>query len=115
MRPDAAEVDAAVQRIATLWDGIDGFVNLCGFTLARRPLEDYSLAEWREVVQGNLDSAFLLATRLLPLLRAGSDPAIVNVASSLAVKASPGYGPVFLGKSGHTRTDTHAGGGKCTR
>ena len=94
------EVDNAAKALGESWDGVDAFVNLCGFTLARRPLQEYSLAEWREVVQGNLDAAFLLATRLLPLLSAGRNPTIVNVASSLAVKASPGYGPYSAEKAG---------------
>lgn len=97
---DPKQIDTAVRKLSGKWDGVDGFVNLCGFTLARRPLEDYSLEEWREVIQGNLDAAFLLVTRMLPLLRAGHDPAIVNVASSLAVKASPGYGPYSSAKAG---------------
>ena len=97
---DPKQIDSAVKKLGSKWEGIDGFVNLCGFTLARRPLEEYSLAEWREVIQGNLDAAFLLATRMLPLLRAGREPAIVNVASSLAVKASPGYGPYSSAKAG---------------
>ncbi len=97
---DEAQVAQAVEGLNDLWGSVDGFVNLCGFTLARRPLEDYSLAEWRLVVQGNLDAAFLLTTQLLPLLKAGQDPAIVNVASSLAVKASSGYGPYASAKAG---------------
>ena len=97
---DEAQVAQAVEGLNDLWGSVDGFVNLCGFTLARRPLEDYSLEEWRLIMHGNLDAAYLLTTRLLPLLKAGHDPAIVNVSSSLAVKASSGYGPYASAKAG---------------
>lgn len=94
------QVHAAAAQLTKHWGALDGFVNLCGFTLPRKPLEKYALHEWREVIQGNLDAAFLLSTALLPLLRAGIDPAMVHVASSLAVKASPGYGPYASAKAG---------------
>ena len=97
---DERQVNNAGDQLEAAWGAIDGFANLCGFTLPRKPLEEHTLAEWREVLQGNLDAAFLLCTRLLPLLRKGDNPAIVNVASSLAVKASPGYGPYSSAKGG---------------
>ena len=97
---DPEQVAAAAADIRAEWGALDGFANLCGFTLSRKPLEDYRLDEWREVLQGNLDAAFLLSTRLLPLLREGNSAAIVHVASSLAVKASPGYGPYSSAKAG---------------
>lgn len=97
---DPAQVRAAAARLQEQWGHLDGFVNLCGFTLPRKPLEAHALDEWREVIQGNLDAAFLLSTTLLPLLRAGTAPAIVQVASSLGVKAAPGYGPYASAKAG---------------
>ena len=95
---DEAQVDTAITALGDA--AVYGFVNLCGFTLPRQPLEDFSLAEWHEIVQGNLDAAFLLCTRMLPLLRRSEDARIVNVASSLAVKASKGYGPYATAKGG---------------
>ena len=97
---DDTQVNDAIKELGTHWNAVDGFANLCGFTLPRKALNEFTLLEWREVIQGNLDAAFLLCTGLLPLLKKGSEPAIVNVASSLAVKSAPGYGPYASAKAG---------------
>lgn len=97
---DPAQVAIAVERISAQWGAADGFVNLCGFTVPRRPVEDYSVEVWRDVIQGNLDAAWVLSAAMLPLLRQGNEPAIVHMASSLAVKASPGYAAYSSAKAG---------------
>ncbi len=95
-----ANMESAFTDIRAAWGALDGLVNLCGFSGPRKPLLELDPATWREVIQGNLDAAFLSSKFALPLLQAGSSPAIVHVASSLAVKASPGYGPYASAKAG---------------
>jgi 3-oxoacyl-[acyl-carrier protein] reductase len=95
-----AGMQAAFAAIGKAWGALDGLVNLCGFSGPRTPLLDLGPDEWREVAHGNLDAAFLGSKFALPLLLAGRSPAIVHVASSLAVKASPGYGPYASAKAG---------------
>jgi len=95
-----AAMQAAFGDIRDAWGALDGLVNLCGFSGPRQPLLDLDPAHWQEVVRGNLDAAFLSSKFALPLLMAGVTPAIVHVASSLAVKASPGYGPYAAAKAG---------------
>lgn len=94
------DVESAFAGIRAGWGALDGLVNLCGFSGPRKPLLELELTAWREVTQGNLDAAFLISKYALPLLLQGSAPAIVHVASSLAVKASPGYGPYASAKAG---------------
>jgi len=100
---DATQPDELAAAAATLqqdWGALDGFVNLCGFSAERTPIEDFDYADWQRVVEGNLHSAFLLSREFLPLVRAGNNPAMVQVASSLAVSAAPGYGPYSASKAG---------------
>ncbi|HEV7268296.1 MAG TPA: SDR family oxidoreductase [Falsiroseomonas sp.] len=73
--------------------GLEGFVNLAGFTPARQPLGELAPALWDEVVAGNLRTAFLAARAALPLLAKGTQPAMVLMVSGLAASARPGYGP----------------------
>jgi 3-oxoacyl-[acyl-carrier protein] reductase len=94
------DVESAFAGIRAAWGALDGLVNLCGFPGPRTPLLELDPATWREVSQGNLDAAFLSSKYALPLLLQGSAPAMVHVASSLAVKASPGYGPYASAKAG---------------
>ena len=97
---DSRQVEAAFGALANVWGALDGFVNLCGFSPARQPLETLDLATWQEAIAGNLNAAFLTSKFALPLLQRGVTPAMVQVASSLAVKASPGYGPYGAAKAG---------------
>lgn len=93
-------VRAAFAELAAVFDGLDGFVNLAGFTAARAPLAETDLATFEEVTAGNLTSAFLGAKAALPLLRKGVSPAMVLVSSGLALKPTPGYGPYSAAKAG---------------
>ncbi|TVR06888.1 MAG: SDR family oxidoreductase [Salinarimonadaceae bacterium] len=97
---DEASVKAAFAGLAEAFDGLDGFVNLAGFTAAREPLAEMDLATFEEVTSGNLRSAFLSARAALPLLRRGEAPAMVLVSSGLALKPTPGYGPYSAAKAG---------------
>jgi len=55
-------------------------VNNAG-TNIRKPMAEITAAEYREVRETNIDSAFELCRRLLPRLRAGAPASVVNNAS----------------------------------
>jgi Tropinone reductase 1 len=59
---------------------LDILVNNAGSNI-RKPIEQFSFAEYRQVLDTNLDSAFELCRRLLPQLRAAAPAAVVNNAS----------------------------------
>jgi 3-oxoacyl-[acyl-carrier protein] reductase len=75
-------------------------VNLAGFARDRVPLADTAPADFDEVVDGNLRSTFLACRAARPLLAKGSAPAIVNTASGLAIRSTPGFGPYSAAKAG---------------
>jgi 3-oxoacyl-[acyl-carrier protein] reductase len=93
---DEAAVAAALAGI----DALDGRVALAGFALPSTRVGDASLADWSAVLGGNLDATFLAIRAALPLLRRGDDPAVVTMASGLALKATPGYAAYGVSKAG---------------
>ena len=100
----AIELDAASEAcVSKAFDGLaglDGLVNLVGFTPPLQPLETMSAQTWDEAVAGNLRAAFLLARAALPLLKASGAGSLVNVSSGLALRAAAGYGPYAACKAG---------------
>jgi 3-oxoacyl-[acyl-carrier protein] reductase len=97
---DEARVAAAFARIEEMAEALDGLVNLAGFAAPKAPLAETGLAAWEAVVAGNLTATFLCLRHGLPLLRRGRHAAVVNTASGLAVKPTPGYGPYSAAKAG---------------
>lgn len=97
---DPDSVNAAFAELGESFDALDGLVNLIGFSRERLPVSDIPDELWHEVTDGNLHSAFYIARAALPLLRKGSDPAIVHTSSGLALKPTPGYGPYSVSKAG---------------
>ena len=76
---DETEVAAAVDRLGR----VDILVNNVGMTM-RKPLEEWSLEEWRRILDVNVTSAFLVTRAVVPAMierRAGK---IVNVCSLMS-------------------------------
>jgi gluconate 5-dehydrogenase len=82
------DVEAGVAALGR----VDIVVNNAGMTM-RRPLEEWSLADWHRILDVNLTSAFLVARAVAPQMierRAGK---IVNVASVMSELARPTVAP----------------------
>lgn len=80
---DATDEDAIGRLYRGIADGpgrLDTVVNAFGVTHVS-PVERMELAEFRQVVSGNLDGVFLSSRAALPLLRAGGGGSIVNFSS----------------------------------
>jgi 3-oxoacyl-[acyl-carrier protein] reductase len=77
-----------VREAAERLGGLDVLVNNVGPFL-ERPLAETDDAAWREMIDGNLGSAFWCARAALPAMRARRQGCIVNV-SALNAEASPG-------------------------
>jgi 3-oxoacyl-[acyl-carrier protein] reductase len=97
---DERSVAAAFAALARDWDGLEGFVNLVGFSPRLAPLAALPAATWMETVAGNLNAAFLLCRAALPLLKKGKHAALVNASSGLGLRSMPGYGPYSASKAG---------------
>lgn len=97
---DEPSVVAAFSAVEARFGALDGLVNLVGFASGRMPVAETAKDVWDDVVAGNLTSAYLSCRYAMPLLRLGRQPAIVNTASGLALKPTPGYGPYSAAKAG---------------
>ncbi len=77
-------VDQAVERMGRL----DILVNNAGMA-NRKPPEDYSASEWRQIIDVNLSSAFYCAQAAHPhMLRAGGGK-IINIGSMMSIFGMP--------------------------
>ena len=77
----------AVRQLANEARAISGGINILvnnGGTIFRQPAADYSMAEWRRVLQVNLDSAFLLSQEVGKDMITNKSGKIINIASMLS-------------------------------
>ncbi|MCW5660444.1 MAG: glucose 1-dehydrogenase [Burkholderiaceae bacterium] len=83
-------VDAAAQRCGRL----DILVNNAGINI-RKPAHELSLAEWKEVIETNLTSAFVCSRAVYPHLKHSGGGKIINIGSMLSIfgaSFAPAYG-----------------------
>jgi NAD(P)-dependent dehydrogenase (short-subunit alcohol dehydrogenase family) len=85
-RPE--ECERLLQDATRVLGVIDVLVNNVGPFL-ERPLADTTDAEWRQMIDGNLGSAFWCSRSVLPSMRARRSGSIVNI-SALNAEVSPG-------------------------
>lgn len=78
---------------------LDAVVNNAGFSHVAR-VTDYSVEDWRALHETDLMGVFLGMKHTIPLLRASSAPAIVNVASTMGLMGFPGIPGYSAAKGG---------------
>ena len=85
---DAASMVTAGERA---FGGVDGLVNNAGLftTLALKPFDQITNAEWMRVMEVNTLGPFNCAKAALPALRRSGRGRIVNIASTVPIKGPP--------------------------
>ncbi len=73
------EIEAQYQRL-------DGLVNSAGI-IKLGGMEEQTLEEWNNSININLTGIFLLTKTLLPLLKKGNNPSVVNISSMSSERA----------------------------
>jgi len=76
-------------RILRSYSRLDIAVNNAGIA-STRPVTELTFAEWRRVMQVNLDGVFLGTKYAIQMMKAGKGGSIINVASASGIKASAG-------------------------
>ncbi|VTU38615.1 SDR family NAD(P)-dependent oxidoreductase [Variovorax sp. PBL-E5] len=82
---DAAQCARAAGEVLASRKGIDGLVNAAGVIRAG-DIQSTTQPDWDEVMRVNLTGPFNVARAFLPLLKAGSGRAIVNVSSVCSLR-----------------------------
>ena len=96
---DGAAVARAVEEIEKDFAPIDILVNNAGIQ-RRAPLAEMTEAQWREVLDTNLTSAFLVARAVAPRMIARGAGKIINIASIIAEVARPTIANYAAAKGG---------------
>ncbi len=96
---DEQQVAETVAAATAVLDRIDILVTSHGI-LTQSPLVQMSLAQWRETLDIDLGSVFLLNRAVLPGMLAADDGRIINVASQLGIKGGESLAHYAAAKAG---------------
>ncbi len=86
-----------VDRAAGKLGRLDILVNNAGINIRKQP-QEYSIAEWREVLDTNLTSAFVAAQAAYPHLKGAGGGKIVNIGSMMSI-----FGAAFVAPYGASK------------
>lgn len=88
---DPVAVQAMVDQAVATWGRLDVLVNNAGLftTLALKPFDQISEAEWTRVMEVNTLGPFVCAKAVVPQMRKNGFGRIVNIASTTPIKGTP--------------------------
>ena len=86
----ADDVQAMVDQATGTFGGLDILVNNAGVSHKRKPMLDVSEAELDRILAVNVKGLFHTANAAIPVMRNGGGGAIINIASTGAVRPRPG-------------------------
>lgn len=96
---DGAATSAAVIKLEAEFGPIDILVNNAGIQ-RRAPLAEMTELQWREVIDTNLTSAFLVARAVVPGMIARRSGKIINICSVMSEVSRPTIGNYAAAKGG---------------
>ncbi|WP_374443641.1 SDR family NAD(P)-dependent oxidoreductase [Stella sp.] len=85
---DEASVKALMAEAERAMGRIDILVNNAGINIRKRP-EQYTLAEWSQVIETNLTSAFLCSHAVHPAMKRAGGGKIINIGSMMSIFGAP--------------------------
>ena len=86
---DESQVRRLEEEVLTRFGGLSILVNNAGMNI-RKPMTEFSLAEWNQVIGTNLTGVFLMCRSFVPHIRSGGSGRIVNIASMMGRISMPG-------------------------
>ncbi|MCD6339104.1 MAG: SDR family oxidoreductase [Verrucomicrobia bacterium] len=96
---EEAQVKTTRERVIGRYGRVHILVNNAGINL-RKPVTDFTLAEWRAVLDANLTGAFLMCREFVPYMRGQGYGRILNLTSIMSHVALPGRTAYAASKAG---------------
>ena len=93
---DPEAVAAMGARVLAEFGTVEVLVNAAGTNAPQRALEVLSLADYRAMMDTNLNGAYYCVQAFLPQMRARGSGTIVNIVSDAGKAASPKAGPGYV-------------------
>ena len=93
-----ASVAALFAQVAERCGRLDILVNNAGTTV-RKPVDQLALAEWNQVMDTNLTSAFLCCRAAHPLFKQAGAGKVINIGSMMSIFGAP-YAPAYGASKG---------------
>jgi 2-deoxy-D-gluconate 3-dehydrogenase len=95
---DEAAVRAMVQATVEAFGRVDILVNNAGINIRKAP-QDYTLAEWQQVLNTNLTGVFLCAREVYPYMVKAGGGKIINIGSMTSIFGS-NVAPAYAASKG---------------
>src|SRR5579875_447615 len=92
-------LEESVTQLSDEVDRIDILINNAGMNI-RKNLTDFSLDEWRTVLDTNLTSVFLMCRAFVPRMKGNGYGRIINMSSIMAHISLPGRSAYSASKAG---------------
>jgi len=96
----AREIKAVVTDVTKRYGRIDVLANIAGGSFYTKRIEEFTWAEWKEVVDVNLKGTFLMCREVAPIMRKQKSGRILNTASNYGVTGSALRTPYAASKAG---------------
>ena len=96
---DEGSCHAMCEQAATRFGRLDILVNNAGISIRKQP-EAFTLAEWKEVIDTNLNAAFACAQAVYPHMTKAGGGKIVNIGSMLSIFGAAFAAPYAASKGG---------------
>ena len=96
----AREVKALVCDVAQRHGRIDILANIAGGSAYTKRIEEFTWAEWQQVMEANLKGTFLMCREVAPIMQKQRSGRIINTASNYGVTGSALRTPYAAAKAG---------------
>jgi 2-deoxy-D-gluconate 3-dehydrogenase len=95
---DEVQCRKLVEETAARLGRLDILVNNAGINI-RKPAQDLAMAEWKEVLDTNLTSAFVTCQAVYPIMKQAGGGKIVNIGSMMSIFGA-GFAPAYAASKG---------------